>query len=130
MASRMEAAGELDEIGAMILFDMIGDADLSFPKDDNGTAWLNELLWETAARLGYSRQFEPERIQFMEDDHLPFLERGVVAVDLIDYNYGPGNRYWHAPFDTMDKLAAGSFAAVGETVLTALPALAERLTSR
>jgi hypothetical protein len=66
----------------------------------------------------------------MEDDHLPFIERGVVAVDLIDWNYGPGNRYWHAPFDTMDKLAAGSFAAVGETVLTALPALAERLTSR
>jgi hypothetical protein len=130
MASRMEAAGELDQIGAMILFDMIGDADLSFPKDDNGTAWLNELLWETAARIGYSRQFAPGS-QLMEDDHLPFIERGVVAVDLIDYDYGPPpNRYWHAPFDTMDKLAAGSFDAVGETVLTALPALAERLTSR
>jgi hypothetical protein len=129
MASRMEAAGELDQIGAMILFDMIGDADLSFPKDGNSTAWLNELLWETAARIGYSRQFAPGN-RPMEDDHLPFIERGVVAVDLIDYDYGPGNRYWHAPFDTMDKLAAGSFEAVGETALTALPALAERLTSR
>jgi hypothetical protein len=128
MAARMEEAGELDRIGAMILVDMIGDADLSFPKDDNGAAWLNDIVWETAAEIGYGEVFAPG-IQFMEDDHLPFIRHGrnVDAIDLIDFSYGPGNRYWHAPFDTMDKLGAGSFQAVGETVLTALPRVARHI---
>ena len=126
MAERMEADGSLAQIGAMILFDMIGDADLSFPKDGNSTAWLNDIIWETAAEIGHSQQFAGGS-QFMEDDHLPFTRRGVAAIDLIDYDYGPANRYWHAPFDTIDKLDASSFQAVGETILTALPKLAERL---
>ncbi len=134
MAARMEAAGELDQIGAMILVDMIGDADLSFPKDDNGPAWLNDIVWETAAEIGYSRVFAPG-IQFMEDDHLPFIRHGrnVAAIDLIDFSYGPGGspgRYWHAPFDTMDKLGAGSFQAIGETLLTALPRVADHILNR
>ncbi len=126
MAARMEAAGELDQIGAMILVDMIGDADLSFPKDDNGAAWLNDIVWETGAEIGYSPVFAPG-IQFMEDDHLPFIrhDRNVAAIDLIDFSYGPNHRNWHAPFDTMDKLGAGSFQAIGETLLTALPRIAD-----
>jgi len=126
MASRMEEAGELDTIGAMILLDMIGDADLAFPRDDNGVAWLNDIVWQTAADVGYSQVFI-DGVQFMEDDHLPFTRRGVAAIDLIDFSYGPGNRNWHAPFDTMDKLGAGSFQAIGETVLSALPRIAEHL---
>ncbi len=133
MAERMEAAGELDQIGAMILFDMIGDADLVFPKDGNGAGWLNDIVWETAASIGHGGVFDDGPAQFMEDDHLPFTKRGVAAIDLIDWNYGPGGRpgrYWHAPFDTMDKLGPDGFQAVGETTLTALPAIAERILGR
>jgi Zn-dependent M28 family amino/carboxypeptidase len=131
MASRMQEAGELDTIGAMILVDMIGDADLEFPRDENGTDWLNDLVWETAADIGYGDVFAPG-VQFMEDDHLPFIERGVAAIDLIDFSYGPGSagsggRNWHSPFDTMDKLGASSFQAIGETVLSALPRIAAHL---
>jgi len=124
MASTMEAAGELDRIGAMILVDMTGDADLSFPKDANGEGWLNDIVWQTGADIGYGNVFV-EGVQFMEDDHLPFTTRGVAAIDLIDFSYGPGNRYWHSPFDTMDRLGAGSFQAIGETVLSALPRVTE-----
>jgi len=129
MAARMEEAGELDQIGAMILFDMIGDADLAFPKDANGAAWLNDIVWDTAADIGYSNVFEVGPPQYMEDDHLPFIRHGreVAAIDLIDFDYGTVNRNWHSPFDTMDKLGAGSFQAVGEVVLTALPLIAERV---
>lgn len=129
MATRMEEAGELDTIGAMILVDMTGDAELAFPQDANGAAWLNDLVWQTAAEIGYGEVFTGGS-QFMEDDHLPFTRRGVAAIDLIDYSYGPGNRHWHAPSDTMDKLGAGSFQAIGETVLTALPRIAAGLPSR
>jgi Zn-dependent M28 family amino/carboxypeptidase len=129
MAARMEEAGELDRIGAMILFDMIGDADLSFPKDGNGADWLNDIVWETAAEIGHGNVFVDDPPQYMEDDHLPFIRHGrnVAAIDLIDWSYGPANRNWHSPFDTMDKLAAGSFQAVGETVLSALPVIVERV---
>ena len=134
MASRMEEAGELDTIGAMILVDMIGDADLSFPQDANGTDWLNDLVWETAAEIGYGNVFLSGPVQYMEDDHLPFTERGVAAIDLIDFEYGPnirsGGEHWHQASDTMDKLGAPSFQAIGETVLTVLPRLAERLTGQ
>lgn len=64
------------------------------------------------------------------DDHLPFLDAGIDAVDLIDFEYGPGNRYWHSPFDTLDKLSAESFQKVGETSLLALPRIAARLKER
>ena len=127
MVKRMQAAGELDQIGAMILFDMIGDADLRFPKDGNSTDWVNDVVWDVAAQIGHGRVFATGRPQFMEDDHTPFVAAGVAAIDLIDYDFGPANRYWHAPFDTFDKLGASGFQAVGETTLSALPALAERL---
>ncbi len=126
LVSRWLDEGKLDEIGALVLFDMIGDADLRVPKEVNSTAWLTEVIWSAARQAGHGEQF-PDDVQAILDDHLPFLAAGVDAVDLIDFNYGPGNRYWHAPFDTADKLGAGSFQIVGETVLTALPAIAARL---
>ncbi len=127
MVQRMQQAGELDQIGVMILFDMIGDADLRFSKDGYSTDWVNDVVWDVAAQIGHSSVFATDRPRFMEDDHTPFVAAGVAAIDLIDFDFGPGNRYWHAPFDTYDKLGASSFQAVGETALSALPVLAERL---
>jgi glutaminyl-peptide cyclotransferase len=63
------------------------------------------------------------------DDHLPFIDAGVDAIDLIDFSYGPGNRFWHAPFDTLDKISAGSLVVVGRVVLQSLPAIARLLGS-
>ena len=51
-------------------------------------------------------------------------------LDLIDFNYGPGHRNWHSPFDTLDKLGPVGFQAVGETALSALPAIGEQMLKR
>ena len=51
------------------------------------------------------------------DDHLPFVQAGVPSVVLIDLNYGWGNRFWHTPQDTLDKLSAESFSKVGHVLL-------------
>ncbi len=48
----------------------------------------------------------------MEDDHTPFLEAGLPAVDIIDFDYP----YWHTTGDTTDKVSAESLHAVGETL--------------
>lgn len=126
MVARLRAEGRLAEIGALLLFDMIGDADLQIPRELNSTPWLFEAIRAAALELGHGAAF-PERGHWIEDDHLPFLEAGIDALDLIDFEFGPSNRYWHSPFDTLDKLSAGSFQIVGDTVLAALPAIAGRL---
>jgi len=125
MAQRFRSEGRIDDFGAMILLDMIGDADLVIDIEMNSTRWLNDLIWTTAHEIGHGEHFS-SRPQYMDDDHRPFMEVGIPSADLIDFNYGPGHRYWHAPFDTLDKLGVESFQAVGETVLSVLPLLADR----
>ncbi len=120
LVERFSRDGTLDRIGAMILFDMIGDKDLAISREMASTAWLTDIVWSSARELGHEASF-PNTYHQILDDHLPFLEAGVDAIDLIDFNYGPGNRYWHSPFDTLDKLDASSFQVVGAVVLAALP---------
>ena len=76
-------------------------------------------MWRTAQQLGYSRNFL-NRDGAYEDDHLPFVRAGVPSVDLLDLNYGPGNRYWHTAEDTVDKLSARSLQVVADVLLHTL----------
>lgn len=124
-ASAWERDSTLPHIKAFILLDMVGDADLQVRRDTNSTPWLVRLVWQTARDLGYGQQFSAEPFA-VEDDHIPFLERRVPAVDLIDFDYGPENRYWHTPEDTPDKLSPRSFEIVGRVVLETLTRLAPR----
>lgn len=96
---------------AMVLLDMIGDADLQVYYEHNSTPWLRESIWQSAAELGYA-QFIPTPKHAMLDDHTPFLEQGIPAVDLIDFDYP----HWHTVGDTTDKVSAASLEAIGRTV--------------
>jgi Zn-dependent M28 family amino/carboxypeptidase len=49
----------------------------------------------------------------MLDDHTPFLEAGIPAADLIDFDYP----YWHTAADLEDKVSAQSLKIVGDTLL-------------
>jgi Zn-dependent M28 family amino/carboxypeptidase len=123
LADQWKADGTLSRIGAFILVDMIGDADLDVLKDGNSTPWLRDVVWRTAQRLGHSNYFLDRETSY-EDDHLPFVRAGVPAVDLLDLNYGPNHCpngcYWHSPEDTLDKVSAASLQVVGEVVLESL----------
>ncbi len=114
--------GTTGRIAAFLLLDLIGDADLDIMRETNSTSWLQDRVWATASRLGHARSFSGGSLT-IEDDHIPFLRAGVPSVDLIDYNYGPGNRYWHTAEDTLDKLSAGSLQVVAEVVLALLEEL-------
>jgi hypothetical protein len=83
-------------------------------------------VWSVAARLGYGAHFPRSFPTAIEDDHAPFLEARVPALDLIDYDYGPDNSYWHTERDTMDKLSARSFEVIGRVVLESIRALENR----
>jgi glutaminyl-peptide cyclotransferase len=102
----------------MILADMIGDRDLSISREAYSAPWLTDIIWDSAARLGYGRHFRRELMP-VEDDHVPFMKQGVPAALLIDFNYPP----WHTAEDTVDKVSAQSLTVVGEVLLESLPSV-------
>ena len=118
-------AGDLGRIKAMILVDMIGDRDLRIQRESNSTAWLTDAIWAAARVLGHEDVFAPGPFS-VEDDHLPFLQAGVPAVDLIDLDYPP----WHTADDTLDKVSARSMETVGKVLVAALPKIESRLIGR
>ena len=129
LAAEWQRDGTLARIRAFILLDMVGDRNLNFQKDFNSTRWLRDLVWEAAESLGHGAHFTDE-VTAMDDDHVPFTQAGVPAVDLIDFDYGPRNRYWHSREDTLDKLSARSLRIVGEVVLESLRRLEQRPAGR
>jgi glutaminyl-peptide cyclotransferase len=123
LAGKWSADGTLSRLKALINVDMIGDRDLGILEDMNSSAPLRELVWRTADRLGYGKHFL-RNSSAIEDDHIPFLRRGVNALDLIDFDYGPNNAYWHNDKDSLDKLGAQSFHIVGRVLLEVIKELA------
>jgi Zn-dependent M28 family amino/carboxypeptidase len=119
---RARTSGTLAGIKALILLDMIGDKDLNIRREQYSTRWLTDIIWNTARRLGHERHFLPD-ITPIEDDHLPFVQAGVAAVDIIDLDYPA----WHTEADTLDQVSAESVKIVGDVVLAALPEIEQRL---
>src|SRR5262245_2049343 len=118
---RRRTAGDLRQLKALILVDMIGDKNLNIKQEPGSTTWLTTTIWNTAHSLGYSREFVNDQLP-IEDDHLPYLKAGVPAVDLIDFDYP----HWHQASDTLDKTSARSLKIVGDVVYSALQEIDKR----
>jgi Zn-dependent M28 family amino/carboxypeptidase len=104
----------------MVLFDMVGDCDLRIPREATSDRRLYGLF-ERAA--GPGSPFGGRTVGIL-DDHTPFERRGIPAVDLIDFRYGPGpppGAYWHTTEDNLTHVCASSLEAVGEPALAAVP---------
>lgn len=99
---------------AVVVIDMIGDSDLNIYREKSSDPGITDSIWQTAESLGYADQFVDEEKYSILDDHLPFLEAGISAIDIIDFDYP----YWHTLEDTRDKLSSESLAIVGNTLLT------------
>jgi Zn-dependent M28 family amino/carboxypeptidase len=125
LAVKWQSDGTLKRIKAFILADMLGDRDLDVQRDMNSTPWLEDLIYQAASQYGWQSYFF-ENKTYDEDDHLPFVHRGVPCADLIDLNYGYGNSYWHTAEDTMDKLSAKSLTIAGDTILETIHLLNQR----
>jgi len=116
LAEKWQKDGTLKNIKAFLLEDMIGDADLDIAHDMNSTPWLETMVYQAATRLGYQSHFFTIETG-IEDDHLPFVQRGVPSADLIDLDYGYNNVFHHTPQDTIDKLSPKSLQIVGSVTL-------------
>jgi len=116
LAAKWGRDGTLSKIKAFMLADMIGDKDLDIQRESKSTAWLVDLVRQAAHKYGYDRYFFQTE-EAVEDDHLPFVERGVASIDVIDLDYGPNNAYHHTAQDTMDKISARSLTIDGDVFL-------------
>jgi glutaminyl-peptide cyclotransferase len=125
LASKWQVDGTLKKIKAFFLLDMIGDKDLDIDRDSNSTGWLQDITLAGAAHFGFQSYFFA-RQNTIEDDHLPFVQRGVPSVDIIDIDYGYNNAFHHTEQDTMDKISAKSLTIVGDTVLETIDLLNHR----
>jgi glutaminyl-peptide cyclotransferase len=117
MAAQMALSGDLKRTKAMILADMIGPRNVRITRDTGSTPWLTDLIWDTAAQLGYQNTFVNENYTVGGDDHFSFIRRGVAGSDLIDLTVP----YWHTPQDTLDKVDPHSLAVVGHVLAETLP---------
>ncbi len=97
---------------AVVIVDMIGDADLNIYKERTSDQQLVSEIWKVASELGFEGTFIPEPKYSILDDHTPFLQAGIPAVDIIDFDYP----YWHTTQDTVDKVSAESLGIVGRTL--------------
>jgi hypothetical protein len=118
-ATAAQGTPPLDRIRAMVLFDLVGDCDLQLPRELGSDEAIYELFAEAAGGAPFQGVTDP-----ISDDHVPFVEAGIPAVDVIDFTFGsdqtPGP-FWHTEQDTLDKVCAASLEAVGASALEAIP---------
>lgn len=102
-----------------VLLDMVGDRGLLLPPEGNSTRLAPEVVqrvWAVARDLGYGDTFVASPGGYVSDDHIPLNEAGIRTIDIIDFDYGPGNQYWHTPLDVPANTSAKSLDIVGEVV--------------
>jgi len=123
LAEKWNTDGTNRRLKALINIDMIGDKNLRMVWDTSSTSALRNLVWDVADSLGY-KQYFPREGGPIEDDHMPFLNMGVQALDIIDFE--SQNTFWHNAQDTMDKLGAHSFEVVGNVLVKSIKELEQQ----
>ena len=107
------AAARLRSARAMVLLDFVGDKRLRIPREGYSVAGLWKRLRAAARRVGAERSFPDDNEQAILDDHVPFLEEGVPAIDLIDWDFD----CFHRTCDDLSAVSERSLDVTGETVL-------------
>jgi glutaminyl-peptide cyclotransferase len=103
-----------------VLFDMVGDRDLHLPYEQNSQGFAPEVVdrvWSVADSLGYGSVFVRQPGPSLIDDHVALQHAGIHAIDVVDFDYGPHNGYWHTTDDTQDKVSAQSLQIVGDVAV-------------
>lgn len=131
LAARWSQDETIKKIKAFLVADMIGDKDLNIDRDSNSTPWLLDLLATAARNTGHSGYVFKNENTVM-DDHLPFRQRGVPVLDMVDLEYGPPTMehpeggYHHTAMDTLDKVSAHSLQISGDLIVEMIRLIDQR----
>jgi glutaminyl-peptide cyclotransferase len=131
LAAKWYSDGTLKRIKAFIVADMIGDKDLDILEEMGSTPWLRDVFRQAAANTHHSANvFQTQSEE--EDDHLPFLKRGVPSLDVIDASYGPMDSrtgdyaFHHTAQDTTDKISPQSLQISSDLFLETVRLIDQR----
>ena len=113
------AAASLGDAEAMVLLDFVADRRLRLPREANSDERLWQQLRRAARSAGVGCAFPNDTTSAIADDHLPFIERGVPAIDLIDFEFP----CWHRRCDDMSAVSERSLDASVEAVRALLASL-------
>ena len=107
-------------IRALVLLDMVGSPNVQVTRDLRSSPALLALAQHLAAALG-----DPDLMGGPElavaDDHEPFRQQGVAAINLIDFQH---LETWHQPSDEPSRLSLASISRVGRLASALAVALA------
>jgi glutaminyl-peptide cyclotransferase len=101
---------------AMVLLDMVGDRNLSIPRERLSSPALWSRLRAAARRTGVGAAFPDRTGRSILDDHYPFRELGIPSIDVIDFTF----ECWHKPCDDLSAVSKRSLDVVGEAVYALL----------
>jgi hypothetical protein len=111
--SKAYATRHAGELRRLVLLDYVAEKHgLSFPREGGSDPGLWGQLVGAAGDVGVGELFTNVAAGTILDDHTPFTERGLPAIDVIDFDYPPADTLG----DTLDKVSARSLDAVGEAV--------------
>jgi hypothetical protein len=101
-----------EQTRSLVLLDYIAEKHgLSFPHEGGSDPALWAKLRAAAAAVGVGSLFPDAEGMEILDDHTPFVDAGIPAIDVIDFDYPPADTLK----DTLDKVSERSLDAVGET---------------
>jgi len=113
------AAKRYKDASAMVLLDFIGQRGVRLMADASADADLWAKVRKAGRAAGVGRVFPSDVQGSVQDDHTPFLQRGVPAVDFIDFDYA----CFHRTCDNLAQIHEPSLDATGETMMKLLPTL-------
>jgi glutaminyl-peptide cyclotransferase len=114
--SRAYAAAHAKQLKALVLADFVANRNLRLKRDLGSDAALWERLRAAAKRAGVGAIMSSSTQGTVEDDHTPFMQAGVPAIDLIDFDFPQ----WHTLQDRPNVLSKRSLDAAGEAVVELL----------
>jgi glutaminyl-peptide cyclotransferase len=103
-----------------VLLDMVADRNPEFRIEEYSRQHAPEVVdrvWRTAESLGYGHIFTRRSWGFITDDHVPLNRAGIRTINIIDFDYGPGNAYWHTHADNLDNVGPEGLEIVGRVVV-------------
>ena len=94
-----------NKVKSLILIDMVGEPGIKLTIDRNSSASLRKIASELDRLLNFAPLFSNTNIVDVEDDHIPFKQRGLPVINLIDFNH---LNHWHKPGDNIDIISLDS----------------------
>ena len=102
-----------------VLVDMVADQQPRFPIERYSQRHAPEVVervWSMAEQLGYACAFPRQRGGFVRDDHIPLNRAGIRTINIIDFDYGPRNHFWHTPQDNLSNTGPAGLYMVGDVL--------------